>query len=136
MTGATWRAALVAALFALHPLHVESVAWVAEQRTYSARSSGCWLGAYVRYVERPGPVWYGLLLASFAVLSLLAKAMLVTLPAVLLLLDYWPLRRFSTSPDALGNAQAGSSGAAPPTANREDSPADVLGKSVRSHDAG
>ena len=106
MTGATWRAALVAALFALHPLHVESVAWVAERKDVLSTFFGLLaLGAYARYVERPGPLWYGLLLASFA-LSLLAKAMLVTLPAVLLLLDYWPLRRFPARGGPLGAPEA------------------------------
>ncbi len=101
MTGATWRAALVAALFALHPLHVESVAWVAERKDVLSTFFGLLAArAYVRYVERPGPVWYGLLLAFFA-LSLLAKAMLVTLPALLLLLDYWPLRRFPAKADPI-----------------------------------
>ncbi len=111
MTGATWRPALVAALFALHPLHVESVAWVAERKDVLSVFFGLLaVGAYGRYVEKPRAVWYGLLLAAF-VLSLLAKSMLVTLPAVLLLLDYWPLRRFP------GRAGApGAEGAArPPT---------------------
>ncbi|MDB6112614.1 MAG: Tetratricopeptide 2 repeat protein [Pedosphaera sp.] len=93
MTGATWRSALVAALFAWHPLHVESVAWVAERK--DVLSACFWLLtilAYLRYVERPGPKRYLLTLLLFA-LGLLSKPMVVTLPCVLLLLDYWPLNR-------------------------------------------
>ena len=94
MTGALWRSGFVAALFALHPLHVESVAWVAERK--DVLSTFFWMltmWAYVRYAERPGLNRYLLVLLSF-VLGLLAKPMLVTLPFVLLLVDYWPLGRF------------------------------------------
>src|SRR5205814_9008341 len=93
LTGAVAPSALSAALFAAHPLHVESVAWVAERK--DVLSTLFWmltLWAYVRYVERPGPGRYALVLLAFA-LGLTAKPMLVTLPFVLLLLDYWPLRR-------------------------------------------
>jgi protein O-mannosyl-transferase len=99
MTGAMWPSAFVAAVFALHPLRVESVAWVAERK--DVLSTFFWmltLWAYSRYVGRlkfrgSGPkVYYGLTLLFF-VLGLLAKPMLVTLPVALLLLDYWPLRR-------------------------------------------
>ncbi len=93
MTGSLWRSAFVAALFALHPLHVESVAWVAERK--DVLSTFFWFlttYTYLMYVERPGAVRYGLLIASFA-LGLMAKPMLVSLPIVLLLLDYWPLSR-------------------------------------------
>ena len=94
MTGTVWRSALVAALFALHPLNVESVAWAAERKNVLSTFFGLLaLGAYVHYVERPRVLWYGLLLAAFA-MSLLAKPMLVTLPFLLFLLDFWPLRRF------------------------------------------
>jgi Tfp pilus assembly protein PilF len=94
MTGAIWRSGLVAALFALHPLHVESVAWVAERK--DVLSTCFWMLtmlAYVHYVNRPGGKRYLLVLVTFA-LGLMAKPMLVTLPFVLLLLDYWPLNRF------------------------------------------
>ena len=94
MTGAIWRSGLVAALFALHPLHVESVAWVAERK--DVLSTFFWMltmVAYVHYVNRPGGKRYLLVLITFA-LGLMAKPMLVTLPFVLLLLDYWPLNRF------------------------------------------
>ena len=93
MTKATWQSAFVAALFALHPLHVESVAWVAERK--DVLSTFFWMltmVAYVHYVEHPGFRSYLAVFAFFA-LGLMAKPMLVTLPFVLLLLDYWPLRR-------------------------------------------
>jgi hypothetical protein len=93
MTTALWRSAFVAALFALHPLHVESVAWVAERK--DLLSTLFWMmtmGAYALYVERPGLGRYLFTLLLFA-LGLMAKPMLVTLPFVLLLLDYWPLGR-------------------------------------------
>ena len=92
-TGARWRSAFVAFVFALHPLHVESVAWVSERK--DVLSAFFWfltLWAYVRYAQRPGRGWYAFTLAIFAV-GLMAKPMMVTLPLVLLLLDVWPLRR-------------------------------------------
>jgi len=94
MTGALWRSAFVAALFALHPLHVESVAWVSERK--DVLSAFFWIltmGSYVFYVECPRPGRYLLVLLSFT-LGIMAKPMLVTLPFVLLLLDYWPFDRF------------------------------------------
>ena len=93
MTGARWRSAFVAALFALHPLHVESVAWVAERK--DVLSTLFWIltmWAYVRYAERPNLWIYVLTLGLFA-LGLMCKPMLVTLPCVLFLLDFWPLGR-------------------------------------------
>ena len=94
MTKALWQSAFVAALFALHPLHVESVAWVAERK--DVLSTFFWMltiGAYCSYVERPTLQRY-LLVLLFFVLGLMAKPMLVTLPFGLLLLDFWPLKRF------------------------------------------
>jgi len=93
MTGAVWRSALVAALFALHPLNVESVAWVAERK--NVLSTLFWLltmAAYVGYVRKPNWGRYLGMMGIF-MLGLMAKPMLVTLPCVLLLLDYWPLGR-------------------------------------------
>ncbi len=93
MTGAVWRPALVAALFALHPLNVESVAWIAERK--NVLSTFFWFLttiAYVAWVRRPSAARYGLALLLFA-LGLMSKPMLVTLPCTLLLLDYWPLAR-------------------------------------------
>lgn len=93
MTSTLWQSAFVAAAFALHPLHVESVAWISERK--DVLSMFFWLltmAAYLRYVKRPCTGRYLLTLLAFA-LGLMAKPMLVTMPFVLLLLDYWPLRR-------------------------------------------
>jgi protein O-mannosyl-transferase len=94
MTGAPWRSAFVAAVFAIHPLRVESVAWVAERKdVLSGLFFMLTVGAYVHYARRPRTLGrYGLVVLAFA-LGLMCKPMLVTLPVVLLLLDYWPLRR-------------------------------------------
>jgi tetratricopeptide (TPR) repeat protein len=93
MTGALWRSAFVAALFAIHPLHVESVAWISERKdVLSAVFFVLTLVAYIRYVRRPALTSYLLLLLVFA-FGLMSKPMLVTVPFVLLLLDYWPLGR-------------------------------------------
>jgi tetratricopeptide (TPR) repeat protein len=92
-TGAVWCSAFVAATFALHPLHVESVAWIAERK--DVLSTLFWMVtmlAYARYAERPLVARYVVALLAFG-LGILAKPMLVTLPCVLLLLDYWPFRR-------------------------------------------
>lgn len=95
MTGFTWRAAFVAALFAIHPLHVESVAWVAERKdVLSTFFLMLALLAYARYAEHPGIGRYLLVMGAFA-LGLMSKPMLVTLPVILLLLDWWPLGRVS-----------------------------------------
>ncbi len=94
MTGRRWPSAAVAALFAVHPLHVESVAWVAERKdVLSTLFFLLALLAYYRYTERPGLGRWSLVFLCMAV-GLLCKPMLVTLPFVLLLLDYWPLGRF------------------------------------------
>lgn len=93
LTGAPWRSFAVAALFALHPLNVESVAWISERKNLLSMLLGilCLL-AFEGYARRGGALRYGLSLVAFAA-GLAAKPMLVTLPAVLLLLDRWPLRR-------------------------------------------
>jgi len=94
-TRATLRSAFVAALFAVHPLHVESVAWVAERKdVLSTLLLLPTLAAYAAYARRPGP-WRYLAVAGLFALGLLAKPMLVTLPILLLLLDFWPLERWS-----------------------------------------
>jgi len=98
MTGALWRSAIVAALFAVHPAHVESVAWVAERK--DVLSTFFWLLAmiaYARYAGAPSRPRY-LLVAGATAAGLLAKPMVVTLPFVLLLLDYWPLGRAARTP--------------------------------------
>ncbi len=101
LTGALWRSALVAAVFAVHPLHVESVAWVSERKdVLSGLFFMLTLAAYVRYVRSPKSLFnYSIVLLLFA-LGLLSKPMLVTLPFVLLLLDYWPLHRFAPAASA------------------------------------
>ena len=95
MTGSVYRSAFVAALFAVHPLNVDSVAWIAERK--NLLSTFFWMAClflYCRFVERPVLSRYMLTLVIFA-LGLMAKPMVVTLPFVFLLLDYWPLRRTS-----------------------------------------
>ena len=93
LTGAFWRSAIVAALFAIHPLRIESVAWVSERKDVLSTFFGLTaIGIYHCYVKRPSPLIYLGLVVCFA-LGLMSKPMLVTLPCVLLLLDYWPLRR-------------------------------------------
>ena len=114
MTGAFWRCVLLAGVFALHPLQVDSVAWVTERK--NLLSAFFWLlttWAYVRYVKgrtqspgssgtqpatgpRPSSLYYALSLALFA-LGLMCKPILVTLPFALLLLDYWPLGRMQNA---------------------------------------
>src|SRR5437667_8833773 len=94
MTGADWKSAIVAALFAVHPLHVESIAWVSERKdVLSAVFFLLMLAAYVRYARAPSVTRYLTVAVLFAA-GLMSKPMLVSAPIVLLLLDYWPLRRF------------------------------------------
>src|SRR5439155_798505 len=92
-TGSIWRSAFVAAVFAIHPLRVESVAWISERKDVL---SGVFfmlaLLTYARYVRRPA--WHGMAtVALWLALGLMSKPMLVTTPVILLLLDYWPLNR-------------------------------------------
>ena len=106
MTGALWQSAFVAAMFAIHPLHVESVAWVAERKdVLSAVFFMLTLGAYVRYARAPSIARY-LAVAALLALGLMSKPMLVTLPFVLLLLDYWPLKRFAPATPAESKAKS------------------------------
>jgi protein O-mannosyl-transferase len=127
MTRRVWPSAFVAALFAVHPLHVESVAWIAERK--DVLSVLFWMltmAAYVAYVERPGIGRYLLVFVLLA-LGLMAKPMLVTLPFVLLLMDYWPLKRFgwpisvvagTGGPRSVVAQTSGRDGARPSTARR------------------
>jgi hypothetical protein len=95
MTGEDWKSAFVAALFAVHPLHVESVAWVAERKdVLSTFFLIVTVGMYAFYAGRPSLIRYLAVILFFA-FGLMSKPMLVTLPFVLLLLDYWPLKRMS-----------------------------------------
>ena len=106
MTDSLWQSGFVAALFALHPLHVESVAWVSERK--DVLSTFFWMltmWSYIWYVEHPAVKRYILVVLFFA-LGLMSKPMLVTLPFVLLLLDFYPLNRFqSQQPKGSANAQ-------------------------------
>jgi hypothetical protein len=100
LTGACWCSFLVAALFAVHPMHVESVAWAIERKDVLSGFFGILtLWAYVRYVEKPRWTWYVAMSFAF-LLSLLSKPMLITLPFVLLLVDLWPLRRWGRASHA------------------------------------
>ena len=107
MTGATWRSGAVAALFAIHPLHVESVAWASLRKDVL---SGVFLSltllAYVRATERPTLARHALVALSFCA-GLLSKSTLVTLPLVLLLLDLWPLGRLTDGSGALSGRRVG-----------------------------
>ncbi len=95
MTGAIWQSAFVAALFAIHPLRVESVAWISERKdVLSAIFFMLTLAAYFHYARSPSLGRYVTMSIMFA-LGLMSKSMLVTVPFILLLLDYWPLQRFS-----------------------------------------
>src|SRR5208283_924598 len=93
--GALWPSTFVAAVFAIHPLHVESVAWVAERKdVLSGLFFMLTLWAYVRHARKPPSLCRHLMVVFLFALGLMSKPMLVTLPFVLLLLDYWPLERF------------------------------------------
>jgi protein O-mannosyl-transferase len=95
MTGSTWRSGLVAALFAIHPQHVESVAWVAERKdVLSAFFYLLSLWSYVRYAKQPGVRRYSFIV-FFLAMSLMSKPMAVTFPFALLLFDWWPLYRIA-----------------------------------------
>jgi tetratricopeptide (TPR) repeat protein len=115
MTGWLWRGALVAAFWAVHPLQVDTVAWISERK--NLLSTLFWLlsmGAYVRYAEKPKVSRYLLVLLGMA-LGLMCKPVLVTLPCALLLLDVWPLRRFRFARSlgierGTGNAERGMGG--------------------------
>lgn len=97
MTGQVWRSGIVAILFAIHPLHVESVAWAAERKDVLSIFWGMLaVWSYVRYIQQPRKVRYFGVIGFFA-LGLMTKPMLVTLPFILLLLDYWPLKRLNFS---------------------------------------
>jgi tetratricopeptide (TPR) repeat protein len=103
MTGAFWQSAFVAGVFAIHPLHVESVAWIAERKdVLSAVFFMLTLAAYARYARAPSAPRY-LLVALFFAFGLMSKPMLVTLPFVLLLLDYWPLGRLGGQKSEVGS---------------------------------
>ena len=94
MTGAAWQSVVVASLFSVHPIQLDTVAWIAERKNVLSTSFALLvLLAYVRYARRPGLGRYSLVVFWF-VLGLMSKPVLVTLPAVMLLLDWWPLRRF------------------------------------------
>jgi tetratricopeptide (TPR) repeat protein len=93
LTGAAVKSAIVAAIFAIHPLRMESVAWISERKdVLCATFFFLAIAAYARYVETKSRGWYAAVITAF-VLGLMAKPMIVTLPAVLVLLDYWPLKR-------------------------------------------
>ena len=126
MTGCLWQSGFVAALFALHPLHVESVAWVSERK--DVLSTFFWLltmGGYVLYVERPGRIKFLIPLLFFA-LGLMAKPMLVTLPFVLLLMDYWPLGRLGGQMMPCGIADGSKRSENPHRASLVAQPAPIL----------
>ena len=105
MTGTIWRSAIVAALFAVHPLHVESVAWVSERKdVLSAVFFLLLLAGYIHYVRARSATRYLVVTVLFAA-GLMSKSMLVTAPIILLVLDYWPLRRFEQIAPTTRNAK-------------------------------
>ena len=105
LTGSAWPSAFVAVVFAVHPLQVESVAWVSERK--NVLSALLWIltiAAYTRYAERPGISRYSLVVLTFS-LGLMAKPVVVTLPCVLLVLDYWPLQRLQSRSQSVSENQ-------------------------------
>ncbi len=111
MTGAVWPSALAAALFAVHPLHVESVAWISERKDVLSQFFGLiTLMAYVGWVRKRSWQLYAAALAMF-ILSLLSKPTLVTFPFLLLVLDWWPLGRWRCSADGPGALRHRATGA-------------------------
>ncbi len=106
MTGAIWRSAFVAAIFAVHPLHVESVAWIAERKdVLSAVFFMLTLIAYGAYARKPSAGRY-VTMSIFGACGVMSKPMLVSVPFILLLLDYWPLKRFQDSRVRIGRLLA------------------------------
>src|SRR3954468_5601964 len=130
MTGALWRSAFVAAVFAIHPLHVESVAWVSERKdVLSGVFFMLTLLAYIYYARKPSSLGRYAPVVLFFLLGLLSKPMLVTVPFVLLLLDYWPLQRFALTNQAqygVGRPSLTDLRTIPPTLIREKIPLFVL----------
>lgn len=109
MTGEFWASALAAALFCLHPQRVESVAWIAERKgLLSALFGALCLHAYIGYAKKPNLARYALVALCLA-LALMAKPALMMLPALLLVLDFWPLRRLASSPASSTPQETGSS---------------------------
>ncbi len=107
MTAAVWRSALVAAVFAVHPLHVESVVWITERKdVLSALLGFLAIGAYARYARNPGAFRY-LTVAAALALGLMAKPILATWPLVFLVLDYWPLGRWKLEEGVKGRREEG-----------------------------
>jgi protein O-mannosyl-transferase len=126
MTGTVWQSLCVAALFVLHPLHVESVAWIAERKDVLSTFFGLLaISTYLDFTKTQRTSKY-LLTLLFFILSLMAKPMLVTLPFVLLLLDYWPLGRWSPGHSNLDNAPTKSECHSPGYLIREKIPFFVL----------
>ncbi len=121
-TGYTWRSLMVAALFALHPLNVESVAWIAERKTLLS-SLFCLLalGAYQWYATKPGILRYGAMTTLF-VLGLMSKPQIIMLPLVLLAWDYWPLERFAfrSTPAAVRSSRFAFGQNSPPAISGEE----------------
>ena len=106
MTGSTWRSFAVGLLFATHPIHVESVAWLAERKDVLSLFFGLLtIWSYIRFTEKPAVMTYVPVVVFFA-LGLMTKPILVTLPFILLLLDYWPLKRLGKSIKGTAAAQS------------------------------